>query len=216
MVPTGVVDAALIPWPLVPATLIRWPLIWSPLVAPRATVSAVIVWSPLVAPRASIATVSTVILSTVTTLIALAVLCPARLPGVSGRRAETDTKPESAQAHRAHDRGSRYSFLETFVVLLQCCELPRCELTPNRVDRFEASTAPTACASLDGSLAWEGDARRSAEQPYGRATCEPPARSIGLPIRAVTQPVSGLDHHEPRRGMSRRMLPAGQRVFVDA
>jgi hypothetical protein len=38
MVPTGVVDAALIPWPLVPATLIRPPLIRSPLVPKLATV----------------------------------------------------------------------------------------------------------------------------------------------------------------------------------
>jgi hypothetical protein len=103
MVPTGVVEAALIPWPLVPATLIRSPLIRSPLVPKLATV----------------ATVSTVILSTVTALVALAVLWPARLPTipmVGGRGAETDAQPESAKAQRAHDRGSRHSLLET-----HCC-----------------------------------------------------------------------------------------------
>jgi hypothetical protein len=103
MVPTGVVDAALIPWPLVPGTLILSPLVWLPLVPPRATV----------------ATVSTMILSTVTALVALAVLWPARLPTiplVGGRRAETDAQPESAKAQRAHDRGSRHSLLET-----HCC-----------------------------------------------------------------------------------------------
>jgi hypothetical protein len=103
MVPTGVVDAALIPWPLVPATLILSPLIRSPLVPKLATV----------------ANVSTVILSTVTTaLVALAVL-PARLPTiplVGGRRAETDAQPESAKAQRAHDRGARHSLLQT-----HCC-----------------------------------------------------------------------------------------------
>jgi len=102
MVPTGVVDATLIPWPLVPA-LIRSPLIRLPLVPPRATV----------------ATASTVILSTVTALVALAVLWPARLPTipiVGGRRAETDAQPESAKAQRARDGGSRHSFLET-----HCC-----------------------------------------------------------------------------------------------
>ncbi|MCW2629037.1 hypothetical protein, partial [Mycobacterium sp.] len=85
MVPTGVVDAALIPWPLVPATLI----------------SAALIWLPLVAPRATVATVSTVILSTVTALVALTVLWPARLPTipmVGGCRAETDAQPESAKA----------------------------------------------------------------------------------------------------------------------
>jgi hypothetical protein len=97
MVKAGVVGTALIPWPLVPATLISSPLIWLPLVAPRATV----------------ATVSTVILSTVAALVALAILLPARLPRVSGRRTETDPQPESAKAHRAHDRGSRHSLLET-------------------------------------------------------------------------------------------------------
>ena len=82
MVPTGVVDAALIPWPLVPATLIR-----SPLAPPLATVGAV------------------------TALVALAVLCQARLPRVSGRRAETDAQPESANAQRADGPilGSSYS-----------------------------------------------------------------------------------------------------------
>jgi hypothetical protein len=103
MVPTGVVDAALIPWPLVPAALILSPLIRSPLVPKLATV----------------ATVSTVILSTVTALVALAVLWQALLPTipmVGGRRAETDAQPESAKAQRAHDRGSRHSFLET-----HCC-----------------------------------------------------------------------------------------------
>jgi hypothetical protein len=97
MVPTGVVDAALIPWPLVPATLIR---------------------SPLVPKLATVATVSAVILSTVTALVALAVL-PARLPTipmVGRRRAETDAQPESAKAQCAHDRGSRHSLLET-----HCC-----------------------------------------------------------------------------------------------
>jgi hypothetical protein len=70
----------------------------------------------LTAKRATVATVSTVILSTVTALVALAVLWPARLPTiplVGGRRAETDAQPESAKAQRAHDRGSRHSFLET-------------------------------------------------------------------------------------------------------
>src|SRR6267142_1439962 len=103
MVPTGVVEAALIPWPLVLAALIGPPLIRSPLVPPLATV----------------ATVSTVILSTVTALVALAVLWPARLPTiprVGGRRAETDAEPESAKAQRAHDRGSRHSLVET-----HCC-----------------------------------------------------------------------------------------------
>jgi len=102
MVPTGVVEAALIPWPLVPATLIRPPLIRTPLVK-----------------LATIATVSTVILSTVTALVALAVLWPARLttiPMVGGRCAETDAQPESAKAQRAHNRASRHSFLET-----HCC-----------------------------------------------------------------------------------------------
>jgi len=124
MVPTGVVEAALIPWPLVPAALIRSPLIRSPLVPPLATV----------------ATVSTVIRSTVTALVALAVLRPARLPRVSRRRAETDTQPESAKADRAHYRGPRHRFLET-----HCCVPFSCELSPNRVDisveRSEASTA---------------------------------------------------------------------------
>jgi len=104
MVPTGVVDAALIPWPLVPATPIRSPLIRSPLIR-----------SPLVPPLAAVATVSTVILSTVTALVALAVLWPARLstiPMVGGRRAETDAQPESAKAQRAHDCASRHSFPE--------------------------------------------------------------------------------------------------------
>jgi hypothetical protein len=103
MVATGVVEAALIPWPLVPATLIGPPLIRSPLVPPLATV----------------ATVSMVILSTVTALVALAVLWPARLPTipmVGGRRAETDAQSESAKAQRAHDCGSRHSFLDT-----HCC-----------------------------------------------------------------------------------------------
>jgi hypothetical protein len=103
MVATGVVETALIPWPVVPATLIRSPLIRSPLVPKLATV----------------ATVSTVILSTVTALIALAVLWPAGLPTipmVGGRRAETDAQPESANTQRAHDRGARHSFLET-----HCC-----------------------------------------------------------------------------------------------
>jgi hypothetical protein len=103
MVPTCVVEAALIPWPLVPATLIPSPLIRSPLVAKLATV----------------ATASTVILSTVTALVALAVLWPARLPTIAmvgGRRAEADAQPESAKAQRAHDRGARHSFLET-----HCC-----------------------------------------------------------------------------------------------
>jgi hypothetical protein len=103
MVSTGVIDATLIPWPLVPATLIRPPLIRSPLVPKLAT----------------IATVSTVILSTVTALVALAGLWQARLPTipmVGGRRAETDAQPESANAQRAHDRESRHSFLET-----HCC-----------------------------------------------------------------------------------------------
>jgi hypothetical protein len=119
MVPTGVVDAALIPWPLVPATLIR---------------------SPLVPPLATVATVSTVIRSTVTALVALAVWRPARLPRVSRRRAQTDTQPESAKADRAHYRGPRHRFLET-----HCCVPFSCELPPNRVDRSverpEASTA---------------------------------------------------------------------------
>jgi hypothetical protein len=126
MVPTGVVETALIPWPLVPATLIRSPLVRSPLVPPLATV----------------ATVSTVILSTVTALVALAVL-PARLPTipmVGGRRAETDTQPESAKANRAHYRGPRHRFLET-----HCCVPFSCELPPNRVDRsVEISEASTA------------------------------------------------------------------------
>jgi hypothetical protein len=103
MVPTRVVEAALIPWPLVPATLIRPPLIRSPLVPKLATV----------------ATVSTVILSTVTALVTLAVLWPARLPTIAmvgGRRAETDAQPESAKAQCAHDRGSRHSLLE-----IHCC-----------------------------------------------------------------------------------------------
>jgi hypothetical protein len=98
MVPAGVVEAALIPWPLVPATPIRPPLIRSPLVPELATA----------------ATVSTVILSTVTTLVALAVLWPARLPTipmVGRRRAETGAQPKSAKAQRAHDRGSRHSLL---------------------------------------------------------------------------------------------------------
>jgi hypothetical protein len=102
MVPTGVVEAALIPWPLVPATLIGPPLIRPPLV-----------------PKLATATVSTVILSTITALVALAVLWPARLttiPMVGGRRAETDAQPESAKAQRAHNRASRHSFLET-----HCC-----------------------------------------------------------------------------------------------
>jgi len=80
MVPTGVIEAALIPWPLVPATLIR---------------------SPLVPKPATVSTVSTVISSTVAALVALAVLWPARLPTipmVGGRRAETDAQPESAKA----------------------------------------------------------------------------------------------------------------------
>jgi hypothetical protein len=99
MIPTGVVEAALIPRPLVPATLIRPPLIRSPLVPKLATV----------------ATVSTVILSTVTALVALAVLWPARLPTipiVGGRRAETDAQPESAKAHRTRDRGLGRDFLQ--------------------------------------------------------------------------------------------------------
>jgi hypothetical protein len=103
MVPTGVVEAALIPWPLVPATLILSPLIRLPLVPKLATV----------------ATVSTLTLSTVTALVALTALRPARLPTIpmiGGRRAETDAQPESAKAKRAHDRGSRHSFLET-----HCC-----------------------------------------------------------------------------------------------
>jgi hypothetical protein len=82
MVPTGVVDAALIPWPLVPATLIRPPLVRPPLVRP-----------PLVPKLATVATA--------TALVALAVLWPARLPAiprVGGRRAETDAEPESAKA----------------------------------------------------------------------------------------------------------------------
>jgi hypothetical protein len=77
MVPTGVVDAALIPWPLVPATLIRPPLVRPPLVPKLATVA------------------------TATAFVALAVLLPARLPAiprVGGRRAETDAEPESAKA----------------------------------------------------------------------------------------------------------------------
>jgi hypothetical protein len=103
MVPTGVAEAALIPWPLVPATLI----------------SSALIWLPLVAPRATVATVSTVVLSTVTALVALAVLWPARLPTipmVGGRRAETDAQPETAKAQRAHHRGSRHNFLDT-----HCC-----------------------------------------------------------------------------------------------
>ena len=73
--------------------------------------------SPLTAKRATVATASTVILSTVTALVALAVLWPARLPTiplVGGRRAETDAQPESANAQG--DRGSRHSFLDT-----HCC-----------------------------------------------------------------------------------------------
>jgi hypothetical protein len=131
MVPTGVVETALIPWPLVPATLIRSPLVRSPLVR-----------SPLVPPLATVATVSTVILSTVTAFVALAVL-PARLPTipmVGGRSAETDTQPESAKANRAHYRGPRHRFLET-----HCCVPFSCELPPNRVDRsVEISEASTA------------------------------------------------------------------------
>jgi hypothetical protein len=103
MVKAGVVEAALIPRPLIPATLISPPLIRTPLVPKLATV----------------ATVSTVILSTVATLVALTVLCPARLPTiamVSGRRAEANAQPESASAHRADDRGPRHSFLQT-----HCC-----------------------------------------------------------------------------------------------
>jgi hypothetical protein len=46
MVPTGIVDAALIPWPLVPATLIRSPLILSPLLTVPAVVVALAVLSP--------------------------------------------------------------------------------------------------------------------------------------------------------------------------
>src|SRR6202007_1432118 len=60
MVPPGVVKTALIPWPLVPATLIGPPLIRSPL-----------------GKLTTVATVSTVILSAVTALVALAVLWPA-------------------------------------------------------------------------------------------------------------------------------------------
>jgi hypothetical protein len=128
MIATGVVDAALIPWPLVPATLISPALIWLPLVAPRATV----------------ATVSTVILSTVTALVALAVSLPARLPTipmVGGRRAETDAQSESAKADRTHDRGSRHRFLETH----SCVPFSVVGLPPNRVDRsVERSEASTA------------------------------------------------------------------------
>jgi hypothetical protein len=85
MVPTGVVDAALIPWPLVPSALTGPPLFGSPLVPELATV----------------ATVSAVILATVTALVALAVLWPARLttiPMVGVRRAHTGAQSESAKA----------------------------------------------------------------------------------------------------------------------
>jgi hypothetical protein len=125
MVPTGIVEVTLIPWPLVPATLIRPPLIRSPLVPKLATV----------------ATVSTMILSTVTALVALAVLWPARLPTipvVGGRRPETDAQPESAKAQRAHDRGSRHSLLETHC----CAPFSVVSLPPNRVDRSESQHRP--------------------------------------------------------------------------
>jgi hypothetical protein len=108
MVPTGLIEAALIPWPLVPAPLILSPLIRSPLVPKLATV----------------ATVSTVILSIVTALVALAVLWQARLhtiPMVGGGRAETDAQPESAKAQRTHDRGSRHSLLESHRPQTHCC-----------------------------------------------------------------------------------------------
>jgi hypothetical protein len=104
MVSTRVVETALIPWPLVPATLIGPPLIGPPLVK-LATVATV--------------AIATVILSTVTALVALAVLWPTLLstiPMVGGRRSHTDAQPESANAQRTRDRGSRHSFLET-----HCC-----------------------------------------------------------------------------------------------
>jgi hypothetical protein len=138
MVATGVVETALIPWPLVPATLIR---------------------SPLIPKLVTVATVSTVILSTVTALVALAVLWPARLPTipmVGGRRAETDAQPESAKTQRAHDRGARHSFLETHCcapsVLWSCVRIVSTD--PN------ASTARDRLnASVHRCFASNGDAR---------------------------------------------------------
>ena len=79
----------------------------------------ILIRTPLVPELATVATVSTVILSTVATLVALAVLWPARLPTiamVSGGCAEANAQPESASAHRAHDRGPRHSSLQT-----HCC-----------------------------------------------------------------------------------------------
>jgi hypothetical protein len=158
MVPTGVVEAALIPWPLVPATLIRAPLIRSPLVPKLATV----------------ATGSTVILSTVTALVALAVLWPARLPTISlvgGRRAETDAQPESAKAQRAHDRGSRHSFLETH------CRAPsvlRACLRMLSTDPKASTARDRLTLSRDRRLRFEkwrcSRMRRTAIPLHGRAT----------------------------------------------
>lgn len=71
MVETCIVDAALIPSPLVPAALIRPPLISSP-------------WA---AEAAIVADVRTVILSTVSAVVTLAVLCPTRLTRVGDRHA---------------------------------------------------------------------------------------------------------------------------------
>jgi hypothetical protein len=173
MVATSVVDA----------TLIRPPLIRSPLVPKLVTV----------------ATVSAVIRSTVTALVALAVLWPAWLPGISRRGAETDTQPESAKADRAHYRGPRHRCLEA-----HCCVPFSCDLPPNRVDRSversEASTARDRLRFTRQGLASKGDASRmrhavkplcgsrTAARVVRRATL---SCSIGLPIRAVTQHVVG-------------------------
>jgi hypothetical protein len=154
MVATGVVEAALIPWPLVPATLIGPPLIRSPL-APK---------------LATVATVSTVILSTVTALVALAVLWPARLPTiplVGGRRAETDAQPESANAQG--DRGSRHSFLDT-----HCCAPSVLSACLRMLSTDPKASTARDRLSLDRRLRFEewrcSGMRRTAIPLRGRAT----------------------------------------------
>jgi hypothetical protein len=135
VVPTRIVDAALIPWPLVPATLIRSPLIRPPLIRPP------LIWSPLVPPLPTV-DVSAVILSTVTALVTLAVLLwPARLPGVSGRHAGSDSQRKGGQTQCTGDRGLRDDFLDVH------CATPwsRDADTPNRVHRSEASAVTGDC-----------------------------------------------------------------------
>jgi hypothetical protein len=103
VIPTGIVDAALIPWPLIPAGLTRSPLIRS------ALIRSALIRSPLI--RSALITVPAVV-------VALAVLYPAR-PGVSGRRADSDSQREGGQPEHTGHHGPCRDFLQIHRVHLE-------------------------------------------------------------------------------------------------